>query len=1056
MLRHYLLLAAGLLSLSALAAPPGTRQARHKADPLNISVPCTVNRPEQPVAHAETFRPKKTIRRVSEGETYTYRGAFQSFYADGGTVFSYSGGDFLSYDVSISINGTTATISNLFNLVEGYPFDGSQEFEITGKYDQSTNTISIPTPHQLDKATLVGNIFGAYPSALICGTVDHTGQMSPEEELQFHINADGTVSTTQNFGAMMYDSTGSFVGFKCIYKGALMNGDLTVSRPVTFTTDLDFGSCYAGESIENNIRIFNLGNAPLNASVTTEGDFKVAKNSLTLAANKTTDVKAVFTPETIGDKHGAISISCADRNVNIDTYGHALQMPDFSYLIDKGEMTFYTGANFPFVPYDADGQRSARSELTGAGSITSSYLRVTVNVSPGHVGTFSWKGASTSNTYYAIPSVIVDGNEWGCYTEMINKDISGEVMFGEGSHTVEFNYLLNFAAFFNENDFMYVGALCFEEKPMEANEAHILTPGLIFPNSLLKQGQAVGKYVDLKLLNTGTQPLGILSVTPSEHFSNSDIPEAVGSLEEMNMIVKFSATAPGQYDEEITIETSAGSYTIPCSALVREIPDFQTIVASGDFTFQTDEQNPFLIENGKAYNSTAKVPDREITSCSLTANFNVPEGYFGRLGWKGRIDCDEAVNGMWTDYLLIGIKTEQQQHYTVVCGQHDMDSSLFPYFEEPDLMPLMCTPGECYVSFNYLQYGDNAYGGEDRVEIYDLSLELIPDEDAAVMIESEVEFEPVHVGKETAKSVTFLNMSTTPLEIYEIVCDGDFYGDCPSTTAVFNQYLNVPVYFAPYSDGHHEATMTFITSIGDYELKVSGDAISTDGIIMLEDFEDDAANWAIYDRDGDGDCWNLAFNVFGGYPKNHVHGGEECVVSFSGDYFNGTWRTFRPDNWTLSPSFEVPADGAWLTWYAAGDFIERPGDIYSVYVAEGAFDPEAPFDIKNYKEVATEKLDDTEWHFHQIDLSEYAGKEMHAAFRHHDSEGIYMVKLDDVVVYDYDPSGVSAIEPSVAKPVRTLYHSADGQRLNRPSDKGLTIVTTEYDNGTVKSTKILK
>lgn len=1057
MLKNYILLAIGSLPFSALAATPdhGPVQQSVATDPLNITVPCNIVRPEKPAQSvADTFRPKQRIRRASEKEAHTYRGAFQSFYSNDGTVFEYSGGDFLSYDVTVTIDGNTATLSNLFNLVEGYPFDGSEEFDITGSFDAKTNTITIPTPHQLDSSTRVGIVYGAYPAALICGTVDRKGQMTPEPVLRLQVNEDGTISTTQNFGAMMYDSTGSFAGFKCIYKGGMMSGDLSNSRPVTFTTSIDFGSCYAGDNIGKNIRIFNLGKNSLEASVDIDGDFSLAKNTFTLLPGKTTNIETTFCPETIGDKHGTLSVKCGDKVMNIDTYGHALQMPDYSYLVEEGEMSFYTGASFPFVPYEADGKNHARSDVKETAA--TSYLRVTVHVSEGKIGTFSWEGLSTSSTPYAIPSVRIDGVERGQYTEVHNKDISGSIRLGEGTHTIEFSYTLVWSTFYSDTDFMHIGSLRFTEETIAANSADLLTPALRFPSSFLEPGSPASKSQFLTLLNTGTQPLKILSVTPTAHFACVELPEPVATLQETNLSIRFEATEAGQYNEDIRVETTAGVFTVPCSALVRDMPDFQSIVASGDFTFETDEQIPFLIENGVAYNSTAKVPDTESTSCTLTARFNVPEGYFGRLKWKGKLDCADIVDGKWSDYLFIGIMTPQQTIYSVACGNYNLDSSLYPYFEEPDPMPLMCTPGDCAVSFTYIQSGDNSYGGADRVEIYDLGLELIEDDEAAIMVESEVNFDPVHVGKSNSKSVTFLNKSTIPLEVYDIECKDEFYGVCPQTSAVFNQYLTVPISFAPTTDGHHESIMTFVTSVGDFDLKVSGDAISNDGIIMLEDFEDDAANWFTYDRDGDGDCWNLAFNVYGGYPQNHVHAGEECVVSFSADYFNNEWRTFRPDNWTLSPSFEVPEQGAWLTWYAAGDNIERTGDRYSVYIGEDSFNPDAPFNFESYKEVATEVLDDTEWHYHKVNLSDFVGKEVHAAFRHHDSVGLYMVKIDDVVVYDYDPAGINPSAATPATPVRILYHSVDGRRLSHPADRGLTIVTTEYDNGIVTSTKILK
>lgn len=1057
MKHFYTLMSAGLMAVSAMATPPPSRVAM-PSDPFNIATPSRVADPRNAEASTtKVFRPKHRIRSSANSEATTYSGAFQSFYTDEGKQWAPEGGDFLNYDVTVSISGTTATISNLFNLVDGYPFDGSEQFDITGTYDEQKGTITIPTPHQLDSATLAGIVYGAYPTALIAGSVSPTGALTPDSHMVLTLNADGTISTTQNFGAMMYDTSGSAQGFKCVYKGAIMSSDLSKSRLVTFTTDLDFGKCYVGDTNDKTFRVFNLGNSDVHGTIEATDQFSVKKNSIDFASSKATEIEGMFSPVSTGQKHGTITVHADGADIQIATTGSAVEMPDYSYLITKGTMTFYTGADFPFVPYMKDGHRYARSDLSGATPNSESYLRVTVNVGKDQLGTFSWQGVSTNEAAYAgTPSITVDGKVLGDYSELLNTDISGQVRLSEGKHEIEFNYQAISPSYLTESDFMWVGGLQFEQTPMAPSEAELTTETIAFPNSLISTGETADKIMDAGILNIGKETLDLISVTPSEHFSAETATGSASTLREILVPLHFHADKPGKYEENVVLETSAGNFTVKCSALVREMPDFQSIVAKGDFTFQTDEQNPFLVENGVAYNSTAKVPDTAVTTSRMTASFTVPEGYFGRLSWKGDLDCAGGESGVWTDFLSIGIQTPQKQAFVVVSGKYDLDTSKYPYIDEPDLTELMCTPGECSVTFSYIQYGDNAYTGEDRVQIHDLGLELIEDNNTAIMSESEIDFDTIFVGREAERSVSFLNMSSTPLEIYDTLCEGDFYGAPPSTTAPYNQYLNLPIYFMPSTSGHHEAEMIIKTSAGDFVLKVSGEAKSVDGIIMLEDFEDDAANWYIYDRDGDGDCWNLAFNVFGGYPKRHVHGGEECVVSFSGDYFNNEWRTFRPDNWTISPSFTVPEEGAWLTWYAAADFDERLGDIYSAYIGEGAFNEEDILNPEAYKEVAKEQLNDTEWHFHKVDLAAYAGKELHVAFRHHESEGKYMVKIDDVIVYDHEPAGVAGAPAENARAIRTLFHSPDGRLLGSPSEKGITIVTTVYDDGTVKSRKVLK
>ena len=246
-----------------------------------VAPPGRVARPVDPFRVAELFRPDSTclattadagvpvvrhMKRTAEPNTTTYTGAFQTFHTDSGKQFVYSGGEFLSYKVDIAINGTEATVSNLFNLEKGYPFDNSIDYPVTGTYNASTRTITIPSPREIDKSTKVGLVYGQYTASLMCGHVDSDGTMTPDDKMVLKINEDGSVSSTQNFGAMLYDYSGSPIGFKVVYKGALLSDDLSKPHMAVFTSRLDFGRCYPGDSRDRTFRMFNLSDSSIETS----------------------------------------------------------------------------------------------------------------------------------------------------------------------------------------------------------------------------------------------------------------------------------------------------------------------------------------------------------------------------------------------------------------------------------------------------------------------------------------------------------------------------------------------------------------------------------------------------------------------------------------------------------------------------------------------------------------------------------------------------------------------------------------------------------------------
>lgn len=981
----------------------------------------------------------------------TMTGAFQSFYQD--WVFNANGGEFLTWDVTIDINGTEATIGNFLNIAaDGY----STQEDIKGTYDPAAKTITIPTPTAYESATKVGMIYNFTPAMLLCGTVTGEGLMTPDPQLVITLSDDGnTARIDQDFGAMQYSTDGSTTGFKSVYKGAvlkILNDD--TPELVCFSKSVDLGKAYIGGTNTGSVNVFNLGKSATEVSTSCDGEaFKTEGDLLAIEAMSWIPVQVEFTPSALGAASGSLTIKEGARTFNVALSGEGLEPLDYSYLVKNGEMSFSTNPSLPFVKVEEDGVAKATS-TKGTSSGDCSFLTVSFEVPEGHLGTLSWRGISNSEVSYAtIPMIMADEmTEIGSYAGMLDKTIDDSYSFAAGYHSVSFKVVFNYPNSTGPKDGMTIYDLDFSTLPLVDDKANLITPELKFPNSLISDG-ATSKSAVCSIRNEGANPLSVTEIRNSTHFA-AELPGTTAeTLQSLSIPVTFQASEAGQFDETITLVTSAGEFPVKCSALVRTMPDFQQIVKEGDFTFETDEQHPFLIKDGRAYNSTAKEPDTEVTHCSFTARFNVPQGKMGRLNWKGRISNGNPDEKGWTDYLNIQIQTTYRQDNLIVAGEYDLDTKYFPYFEAPDAAMLYCGAGDCYITFNYIQYGDSKYNGEDLVEIYDLALTLSDDDGSHVVLNTpEVVFNDIYEGKATTAKVSFYNAGTEPFEIFDISGDENFYANVPEYTTPTRSYAEIPVYFTPASDGNYEASLIFDTSAGEFEVTCIGKALSSKGLLLIEDFEDDAANWTLYDRDGDGDAWNLAYNVYGGFTQGRTHSGEECLVSFSWDYVSGT---FNPDNWTFSPAFDVPEDGAIASWWSSGDDDDRPGDVYSVYVAEGERDPEQMIKLDDYSRIHTETITSKEWVNRKVDISQYAGKRVHLAFRHHDCSGCYLVRIDDVYVFTKD---YNSVESAMAEKTvqATILTSIDGNRLNAMPEKGLVIVTTIYSDGSSTSRKIIR
>ncbi|MDE6679961.1 MAG: choice-of-anchor J domain-containing protein [Muribaculaceae bacterium] len=205
----------------------------------------------------------------------------------------------------------------------------------------------------------------------------------------------------------------------------------------------------------------------------------------------------------------------------------------------------------------------------------------------------------------------------------------------------------------------------------------------------------------------------------------------------------------------------------------------------------------------------------------------------------------------------------------------------------------------------------------------------------------------------------------------------------------------------------------------------------------------------------DGDCWNLGYNLWGLNPE-WVHDGDDCFGSTSYSFYQGA---IEPDNWLISPVVTVPDDGAMLRWYAASHHHERYAEHYSVYVATPE-EIQDPANLNNLQSIFSETLEQAsadEWVERVIDLADYANQDIMVLFRHHDCNGQYVLKVDDIFIYDMQKwnngSGVDAVA-GTPEAVSTEIYDINGLRV-RGLVKGVNIVRTTYSDGSVKTSKII-
>lgn len=374
---------------------------------------------------------------------------------------------------------------------------------------------------------------------------------------------------------------------------------------------------------------------------------------------------------------------------------------------------------------------------------------------------------------------------------------------------------------------------------------------------------------------------------------------------------------------------------------------------------------------------------------------------------------------------------------------------------------LACVPGIHYYQWRWIHNGDGTVPEGDCMEISNIKIHVIDFEEKNVeLVTPEVTFDSTYVGynRYTTAKVTLRNTGSKDLTIGSISGDKPFYGIETTDVTGFNKTVDVTLWFFPSEAGVFDGTVTIQTSAGDVKVKCHGVAenAADKGYIYLGDFEDNAYGWTTEDADGDGETWDLGSNLWGEYA-DYCHSGTQCLASVSYSNYLGA---ITPDNWAISPIITIPADGAKLSYYVAAFSPKRFEEHYSMYVT--------PYDEKTFsvKQVAqttpliSETLKEENgamdgWSNRQFDLKDYAGKQVVICFRHHDCNGQYILRLDDVnVMKNKGAAGIQSITKNV--PGNAVeYFTVDGRKTNTLSH-GLNIIRTQKEDGTVVVRKVVR
>ena len=155
----------------------------------------------------------------------------------------------------------------------------------------------------------------------------------------------------------------------------------------------------------------------------------------------------------------------------------------------------------------------------------------------------------------------------------------------------------------------------------------------------------------------------------------------------------------------------------------------------------------------------------------------------------------------------------------------------------------------------------------------------------------------------------------------------------------------------------------------------------------LDSYQQDMAGWAIYDGDGDGNNWGLAYSDD---TKTDV-----CLYSESWSY--DTYSALTPDNFLISPDLYLKGTLRFTYWGASDTYVEN----FMVYAMVGE-------DLIPLAE--TDYVTSTTHQTVEIDLSQFGGEVGCIVFRHYNCSDQMAMYLDDIFIGDPNAEVVEAPE----------------------------------------------
>ncbi len=277
-----------------------------------------------------------------------------------------------------------------------------------------------------------------------------------------------------------------------------------------------------------------------------------------------------------------------------------------------------------------------------------------------------------------------------------------------------------------------------------------------------------------------------------------------------------------------------------------------------------------------------------------------------------------------------------------------------------------------------------------RLYITDFNINIMPEGGLIHTSAETVDFGSTLIGSTVEATVTVTGLALTgdiavsTAAPFEVSADNTTFAATATLPAAGGTLY---VRYNPTAEGTQNGTVTLTSGTANATIAVTGAAIDCSAPLSLpftEDFEEELSQcWQNIDRDGDGYSWQPYSD------ENYAHTGDGFYLSAS---YDNDFGALTPDNWLITPTITIPAQGATLKWFDAPmdpDYFE---EHYQVKVSTSGYD------VNNFTTVFDVTLDGSDYVERTVSLAQFAGQNVNIAFVHNNITDIFILKIDDISI----------------------------------------------------------